>query len=734
LSRDRRQAPLDDFAAVEVHDDDGHGRPLRRHPADRNDYDPPMPRPTLPVPTWALLGALLVVSFALRFYWAVRDPAPWIFSDEVQYWEPAEAIADTGRAAIRGVPGTGGFGLFYPVLIAPAFLLFERLPDAYGAVKAINSLLMSLTALPVFLLARRFAGRGLALAAAALSVAIPAMTFTGNVMTENAFYPLTAFWLLALVRALERPTPLRQVVVVGVILPAILTKVQAVTFIPAMVASIAIVVLLDALEPGRVSALRRIGSGLVRFWPTWTLFALAVPVAIVRQAVRDQPMRELLGAYNAVLDTDYPVDELAQWALWHVAALDIFVGVLPFAAFILMTLWGLRPTAPREFRILSAVGFATVLSFLLVIAAFATTPTVQRILERNLFHVIPLFFVALVAWIGRGAPRPWWAVAPAALFAGTLTLALPINTFLNAIAIHSTPGLLPLWRWRDRSLSLESIDDVVAMTAVAAAALFVALPRRFLAPVALGLLALYFAAAARPVESFTHTASTDAYNTIRSPRDWIDRSVGIDGDVASLYWAGDQFRFWEAEFFNHSVGSLYSVPGPYDGLPGLADAEVEPSGVVRDVVGTIARAGYAVTDVDTKLVGKVVASQATLTLYQTPGRVTVQQRVDGLYADRWAGSPVYYQRFSCAGGTVVAHLRNDAPRLHPQGVPVTATVEERRQYTTSVPPNTSVVFRVPLQPKDGVCLVTYTMPTASPAEVYGSEVLRMLSVRMRFTY
>ena len=47
---------------------------------------------------------------------------------------------------------------------------------------------MSLTVVPVYFLARRVAGRGLALAAAALSVAVPALTYTGNLMVENAFY------------------------------------------------------------------------------------------------------------------------------------------------------------------------------------------------------------------------------------------------------------------------------------------------------------------------------------------------------------------------------------------------------------------------------------------------------------------------------------------------------------------------------------------------------------------
>ena len=198
----------------------------------------------------------------VRFYWAVRDPAPWIFSDELHYWEPAKAFAYTGAFAIREVPGTGGFGFLYPLLISPAFLLFERLPDAYDAVKAINSLLMSLTVFPVFLLARRVAGRGLALAAAALSVAVPALTYTGNLMVENAFYPLTAFWLLAVVRAFERPTALRQALVVVLIAVAAVTKVQAVTLVPALVTAIVIVVLLDALERGRAGvAAAGIGAG-----------------------------------------------------------------------------------------------------------------------------------------------------------------------------------------------------------------------------------------------------------------------------------------------------------------------------------------------------------------------------------------------------------------------------------------------------------------------------------------
>jgi Dolichyl-phosphate-mannose-protein mannosyltransferase len=687
------------------------------------------------VPTWAALAGVFVLSFAVRFYWAVRDPAPWIFSDELHYWEPAKALAYTGSFAIREVPGTGGFGFLYPTLIAPAFLLFERLPDVYDAVKAINSLLMSLTVVPVFFLARRVAGRGLAIAAAAFSVALPALTYTSNLMVENVFYPLTAFWILAFVRALERPTVLRQALVIVLIGVAAVTKAQAVTFVPVLVTAILVVVLLDGLERGRAGALGRMARGLARFWPTWALLALAVPVVLIRQAIRDQPLRELLGAYNAVLDREYPIDQLAQWALWHVAALDIVLGVFPFAAFLLMAIYGLRPAAPRELRIFAAVGLATTLWFLIVVSAFALTPTVTRILERNLFHVMPLFFIALVAWIARGAPRPWWALAPAALFAGTLTLALPINNFLTGTLVHSTPGLLPLWRWRDRLFSPESIDEVVAVAAIVGAVLFVLVPRRWLATVTIVLLAGWFAAASRPVESFTHQASIDAYNTIRSPRDWVDDAAGIKADVASFYWSGDQFRFWESEFFNRSVGPVYSVPGPYDGLPGLTHVAVDPSGLVRGAERRPVRAEYVLADVDTEVAGTLAARKddAGMVLYRTPGDLVVRQRVDGLYPDRWSGAQVGYRRFDCDGGTVTAFLSvpQDVERDPAQ---VTAVVEGGRQYTATVGQTRTAVLRVPLTPSDGVCAVIYTVPTVIPADISESLDARPLGVRFRFSY
>ena len=75
------------------------------------------------------------------------------------------------------------------------------------------------------------------------------------------------------------------------------------------------------------------------------------------------------------------------------------------------------------------------------------------------------------------------------------------------------------------------------------------------------------------IEDFDHgfpKASIGArYQGIKvAKRDWIDRRVGRDAHVAFLWSGGDknaQFRLWENEFFNRSVGRVYDLHGPSPG-------------------------------------------------------------------------------------------------------------------------------------------------------------------------
>src|SRR3954454_10561255 len=151
---------------------------------------PPLRRSRIArVPPWVWLAALVVVSSVFRYGLSRRVVAPWIMVDELIYSELAKSFAASGHFLIRDVHH-GGYGAVYPLLISPAWRLFSSVPDAYAAAKTIGSVLMSLTAIPVYFLARRVLSARWSLLAALLAVAVPSMMYTGTLMTETVFYPL----------------------------------------------------------------------------------------------------------------------------------------------------------------------------------------------------------------------------------------------------------------------------------------------------------------------------------------------------------------------------------------------------------------------------------------------------------------------------------------------------------------------------------------------------------------
>ena len=113
-------------------------------------------------------------------------------------------------------------------------------------------------------------------------------------MTENAFYPLIAFWALAVVRAFERPTLWRQLLVFALLGLAFLARVQAIVLVPVLGTALAVVVLLDVLaDSGRVLIGRAARS--MPFWPTLAIFALGAIAVPARQVARGEPLASLLG-------------------------------------------------------------------------------------------------------------------------------------------------------------------------------------------------------------------------------------------------------------------------------------------------------------------------------------------------------------------------------------------------------------------------------------------------------
>lgn len=691
------------------------------------------------VPGWAWLSLLVAVSFGLRGMFALRDPSPWIFPDELFYSDLAKSFAATGHFALRENPGTGGFGVVYPTLIAPAWALFTRVPAAYEAAKLINALVMSLAAVPVYVLARRLAPTALALGAAALTLALPGMIYTGTIMTENAFFPVFLFWVLAVVLALERPTAVRQLAAVGLTFVAYLTRNQGAVLAPALVTAVIAFVLLEAWSDDLRFA-RAVVSRAAAFAVTWLALAAGIGAFLALQVGRNGKTlsNALLGPYSTLTDSSYSVHAALRWALYHLAELDLATGVLPFAAFLLVLGAALRRRPPSlEARAFAAVAASASVWLVLEVAGFASTPFGQQIQERNLFYLEPLFLIALLAWAGGLLTRWRAATGVAALVSVALVAVVPYDSFLSPKIYSNAVGLLPLLRAEQHGWVAPShLRTAVILVALAFALLWVLLPRRW-ALAAPALVLVYLAAMNSPVEGLTSQASRDArFGGISVARDWIDQAVGTKPQVAAIWSNSPDVNFvtlWGNEFFNRSVGPVYNLAGAPDGLPQQTAGFDAVTGSLHDGAGTILRSPYVLADRSLTIAGEPVATDPDVgtMLYRVDGPIRLALGTVGIYRDGWSGPGAIYTVYGCKGGTLLVALLGDRGiNPHRQKIVAIDTDTRRLLARTGARPNKLTRFSVPVPSGHRVCRVSFTVtPTAIPSETIGSPDTRVLGIR-----
>ena len=689
---------------------------------------PPIRRSRLAsVPPWVWLAALVVVSAVFRYGLSRRVVAPWIMVDELIYSELAKSFAATGHFLIRDVHH-GAYGAVYPLLISPAWRAFASVPDAYAAAKTIGSVLMSLTAIPVYFLARRLLSPPWSLLAAVLAVAVPSMMYTGTLMTETVFYPIFVCVALALVLALERPTLARQLVLLALCLLAFLTRSQAIVLIPAVATAPLLLAWLDRRRLARVvQEFRVLYAGLV----------VAVLGVLVVELARGKSPLDVLGSYSVTGHASYRPGQVLKWLLYHVSELDLYLGVVPFAALLLLTALG--RSLDRPLRVFLAATLPLTAWLLLEVAAFASALS-PRVEERNMFYVAPLFLIALLAWIGRGMPRPARAAAVCAVVAAALPGALPYHELIGTSAEADTLALLPLWWVQEALVSPSTIGVVVVVAAAALALVFLAISPRY-ALVLPALVLLWFAFATERIERFDHgfpKASVGALfqGMTTSRRDWIDAAVGRNASVAFVYSGKDPtlqpLPLWQNEFWNRSVGPVYYLRQPsMGGLP-ETHVTVGPDGRLTLPNDAPVRSRYVLTDTSVPLAGKIIGRDEVrgIVLRRTDGAVAIAYRTSGIYPDGWSGRRVTYTRLRCNGGSVTAVMASD-DKLFAR--PQTVSAEGRN---VSFAPSEVGHLTVPLRPRNGVCRVTFTVsPTAIPAVVRGTPDGRRLGARfVEFAY
>ena len=654
------------------------------------------------VPAWAWLAAIVTCSFLLRAWLARAMVGPFIMVDELIYSELARSFAAGDGFQVRDVPASG-FSLVYPILISPAYWFFDALPDAYAAVKTLNSLYMSLAAVPAYFLARRVLGQGLSLVAAALALALPSLAYTGTVMTENVYYPLFLTGALVLVLVLERPTLRRQLVLLAVVGVLFATRVQAVAFLPALVAAPLLLAWL-----GR----RPLRGVLGQFRVLYAVLAGGAILVLTLQLARGKSVTDLLGAYSVVGDRSYDPETVARFFLYHLAELDLYLGVLPFAALVLLTALA-RRLEPTLAPFLAAAITLTV-STLLIVAAFATE-FADRIQERNMFGVAPFFLIALLVWVDRGLPRPRWLTLAVVAACSLLPLAIPFESFVGTGAISDTLALLPIWDAYG-SLLFDSIDATVLLGGLLAAVLLLFTPRRW--------------ALALPVATFLFLGGV-SYNVWKGEygfptrrvsggalflgiqsghRDWVDRALP-DGATAAFVWTGvrDRFAVNQNEFFNRQVGPIYYIGGPTPG--GLAETEVmiDPTtDEIRTVTGERINPAFLLTEDLISPDGELLARDPVgVSLWRVRQPLVITEtRIDGRYDDTWSGRTVIWTRERCRGGMLAVTVSSDPQLFHEDQV-VTALVGGKVVDRVRVRPLGREELRIRTRPENGTCRVVF---------------------------
>ncbi|MEK6274700.1 MAG: hypothetical protein AABM30_05110 [Actinomycetota bacterium] len=683
-------------------------------------------------------AGLVLLSVVVRIIVSHRMPAPWIMSDELIYSDLAESFHEHHEMLFRD--HARPFQSIYPVLISPAWLA-DSVPSAYSIVKGLNAILMSLAAIPFYLWARRLVPPAHAIGALILFLLLPAFVYTDEVMTENAAFPAILLALLAMAGALERPTPVRQVLAIAAIGLACAARLQAFVLVIGFPTAIVLKGLLDA----RAVSADRTGAFVVRSLRryVWAL-GLIVFGAFAYVAVKvgqGAGVSGILGAYQGT-EAGYSAAPVARWFVFHIAELPFTVALVPVSAFIVIFGLALRRAAvtTEAERAFLAVAVATSLWMVLQVAAFASQFS-QRIEERNLIYLMPLFLLSLMVWTARGLPRPPVLAGTAALLPAVLLVSLPLENLLNVSIKSDTFSLVPLLRLAS-VLNGGTYDmRILLMLGAAAAALaFLWLPARFGAYVLPAGVGVFLALTSYSVfgsARFQAVAARAAPGV--ADANWIDDRVGTDAKVVFVNdqgLDGDPHSLWQTEFWNRSVHPVLNLSVPQDVLGRTATLD-SGTGRITAVEPDVARdartAEYAVAPATLELAGRVLARPGRLVLYRLEQPLRLARVTSGIYADGWTADRASLTQFATPGADpalLVIRLRRPSIGVPLDPARVTITIAGAAPTTLVVREKTKVVtIPVPRPPFHVDLGVT---PTFSPADLGLSADGRQLGVLVSF--
>ena len=532
-------------------------------------HEQPVVARRTPGPTIALVATVIVAACVYAGA-AQLVSTPRVHPDEHIYWLGGAALAAGEGLTLRGDDYV--LGPVYPAVLAGVLKLAPDRETAYHLAKVANALLFALAAIPIFLVARRLLTRWWSVGVAAMSLAVPSSLYVSLVMTESVSYFAFSLAIYAIVLAVERSTVPRQLAAIAAIALAYETRAQFAVLFAAYLAALVVV---WAQERER----RPLRSVLAELWPSLAALVLGIAGFIVRPLARGDSPADSVGAYSVLFRGYDPLD-IVKWIAYLLTDLEIYLAIVPIAVapIVISRLWQRGRSGSRQAAAFVAAFAMVNGGMLFVTAAFSSTVFgFDRLHDRNLFYLAPLWLVVLAVWLADGLPRPRVALAVGIAAAVALPLVLPFRYIAGDVGVDVVPSAL--WARLNDHLAGEVVTarKLLVLLLLALAVAIAVLPRRYGWVFPAVMLASFAVTGTLAWDRIVDAQENAVFEGAGAQtRSWIDDRIPSDARVTKLYIDGTRcpssaltrHALYLTEFFNATVNrAAYIDDSIPDGLP-----------------------------------------------------------------------------------------------------------------------------------------------------------------------
>lgn len=523
--------------------------------------------------TWAVAVAGLVVAAVT--VWVNRGlPGPQIFGDELVYVHFARQLRSFDYLPVPALPQFSATYVTpgYPALLAP----FVSGGFAYGTLLAVNAVAISAAGVPVYLLARRYLRRGVAVVVAVIAMVWPGhWVYSQLVMSENLYLPVFFVLLLLVDTYFRHPTRRRILLVGAAVGVAFMVRQISVGLLPAFAVVIPVHAFLRATGPSTWDRVRRtagpvlvhgllLGLGFVLVLLPWVVFGL-----------RAGRLPEALGLVNTEQRSPVPLWNLVLYGGYYLAYFAVVAAPVLVPLLMHLRRAGWARTWGRLHGLWAASAVATIGLLLPTVRhSYLVYADLSRLHGRYVTYLIILVVIVGLATLqqvrSEGATAPSWLVA--ALAVPLVLLFGQVLVRRGFLSIVNTPTAHPLL--------VELGPSWAAGAALLAAAVAVVLARTRPEAVVAGvggvaLVAFALSSAAMvvgdPLEPRHHTAHALAVvDAVRSGTVTHPSRLYFDVGGASSRRAGARLeqgiQFWGLDPVHVVVREQHDEPAQGEGL------------------------------------------------------------------------------------------------------------------------------------------------------------------------